>query len=96
MRNSRFVLREEVDKVFEEHDKDLDGKLSWDEFCGEETKNEKAFKLMDINKNGKVSKEVSLYYFFAVTVAQNRRSEVLFCSVCFTVILKCIKSYSRT
>ena len=69
MRNSGFVSREEVDKVFEEHDKDLDGKLSWDEFCGEETKNEKAFKLMDINKNGKVSKEVSLYYFFAVTVA---------------------------
>ena len=71
MRNSRFVLREEVDKVFEEHDKDLDGKLSWDEFCGEETKNEKAFKLMDINKNGKVSKEVSLYYFFTVRVTQN-------------------------
>merc|ERR1712106_289469 len=51
------VTMEDVDKVFEEHDKDLDGKLSWEEFSGEETKNEKAFKLMDMDHNGKVSKE---------------------------------------
>ena len=52
--------REEVDEIFKEHDKDLDGKLSWEELCGEETKNEKAFKLMDVDKNGKVSKEVKM------------------------------------
>eukprot|EP00090_Calanus_glacialis_P032614 TRINITY_DN54044_c0_g1_i1.p1 TRINITY_DN54044_c0_g1~~TRINITY_DN54044_c0_g1_i1.p1 ORF type:complete len:167 (+),score=62.98 TRINITY_DN54044_c0_g1_i1:68-502(+) len=61
---------EEVDNIFEEHDKDLDGKLSWDEFCGEETKNEKAFKLMDINKNGKVSKEEFRQFCQALSTKQ--------------------------
>jgi Ca2+-binding EF-hand superfamily protein len=41
----------------------LDGKLSWDEFRGEETKNEKAFKLMDVDNNGKVSKNVNSCQF---------------------------------
>ena len=46
--------------MFEKHDKDRDGMLSWAEFSGEETKNEKAFKLMDADHNGKITKGVSL------------------------------------
>ena len=52
--------REDVDEMFETHDKDRDGMLSWAEFSGEETKNEKAFKLMDADHNGKITKSVSL------------------------------------
>ena len=47
--------------MFRDHDKDGNGKLSWKEFAGEETenKNERAFKLMDENHDGKISKSVS-------------------------------------
>ena len=44
--------------MFKEHDKDLDGKLTWNEFIGEETANERAFKIFDQNKDGKISKAV--------------------------------------
>jgi len=50
------VTREELDLMFEMHDKDQNGKLSWQEFCGQESKNEKAFKLMDADHNGKITK----------------------------------------
>ena len=55
-----LILREDVDELFDTHDKDKDGMLSWAEFSGEETKNEKAFKLMDADHNGKITKSVSL------------------------------------
>ena len=55
--------REDVDEMFETHDKDRDGMLSWAEFSGEETKNEKAFKLMDADHNGKITKNVSLVFW---------------------------------
>ena len=45
--------------MFSSHDKDGDGKLSWREFAGEETKNERAFKLMDENHDGKITKSVN-------------------------------------
>ena len=48
-----------MDALFAQHDKDKDGRLSWQEFSGEETKNEKAFKLMDADHNGKITKTVS-------------------------------------
>ena len=55
-----FILtREDVDEMFATHDKDRDGMLSWAEFSGEETKNEKSFKLMDADHNGKITKSVS-------------------------------------
>ena len=51
------LTREDVDEMFATHDRD--GMLSWEEFSGEETKNEKAFKLMDADHNGKITKSVS-------------------------------------
>ena len=54
-----IFTREDVDEMFATHDKDRDGMLSWEEFSGEETKNEKAFKLMDADHNGKITKSVS-------------------------------------
>ena len=55
--------REELDLLFESQDKDQNGKLSWQEFSGQESKNEKAFKLMDADHNGKISKNVSFIFF---------------------------------
>ena len=57
-----MFYREEVDQLFETHDKDQNGKLSWKEFSGQESKNEKAFKLMDADHNGKITKSVSLSF----------------------------------
>ena len=57
--------REELDLLFESHDKDQNGKLSWQEFSGQESKNERAFKLMDADHNGKITKNVSLIDFWS-------------------------------
>lgn len=45
--------------MFDELDKDFDGQLSWQEFIGEETTIERAFKLFDENNDGTISKAVS-------------------------------------
>ena len=51
-----YILRKEVEKFFAERDRDFDGRLSLEEFLGEETQIEKLFRLMDKNKDGFVSK----------------------------------------
>ena len=57
--SKRFVLfREEVEKFFVEMDRDFDGKLSFEEFMGEETALERLFKSMDRDGDGNVTKEV--------------------------------------
>ena len=63
--------------MFQENDKDLDGKLSWEEFCGEQTKTEKAFFMMDMDKNGKVSKEVEMIFitFKTLKISSFRNSD---------------------
>ena len=45
--------------MFDELDKNFDGQLSWQEFIGEETTIERAFKLFDENNDGTISKAVS-------------------------------------
>ena len=45
--------------MFENKDKDLDGRLSYEEFMGEETRAERLFKLMDKDGDGYVTKHVS-------------------------------------
>ena len=48
-----------MEALFREKDKDHNGKLSWEEFCGEKTPTEKAFGIMDVDNSGRVSKEVT-------------------------------------
>ena len=45
--------------MFENKDKDLDGRLSFEEFMGEESRAERLFKLMDKDGDGYVTKHVS-------------------------------------
>ena len=47
--------------MFDELDKNFDGQLSWQEFIGEETTIERAFKLFDENNDGTISKAVSYF-----------------------------------
>lgn len=50
------VTRSEVIEVFREKDRDLSGTMSFEEFCGHETRNELAFKAIDKNGDGFISK----------------------------------------
>ena len=43
-------------------DRDFDGKLSFEEFMGEETHLERLFKSMDVNGDGNITKEVFRLY----------------------------------
>jgi len=47
----------EVEEFFHEMDRDFDGRLSFEEFMGEETSLEKLFKSMDKDGDGTVTKE---------------------------------------
>ena len=48
-----------MDKFFATMDRDFDGRLTLEEFMGEETPIEKLFKLMDKNGDGFVTKKVN-------------------------------------
>ncbi len=45
-----------MDVMFAEKDRDFDGKLSFEEFAGQQTKLEKAFKAMDKDGDGYITK----------------------------------------
>ena len=53
--------RREVEAFFKIMDKDLDGKLSFGEFMGEESHIDRIFRMMDKNNDGFVSKEVNFF-----------------------------------
>ena len=53
-----FDSREDVDLFFKALDRDYDGRLTLEEFMGEETPIEKLFKLMDKNRDGFITKKV--------------------------------------
>jgi hypothetical protein len=53
-----FLLREEVEEFFDFMDRDFDGRLTFEEFMGEESTIEKLFKNMDRNGDGFVTKQV--------------------------------------
>ena len=53
-----YNRRARVDKFFNSMDRDYDGRLSLEEFLGEETPIEKLFKLMDRDGDGFVTKKV--------------------------------------
>ena len=48
--------------MFENKDKDLDGRLSFEEFMGEESRAERLFRLMDKDGDGYVTKNVNDTY----------------------------------
>jgi len=50
------VSRDEVETLFNERDRDRDGSLSFQEFMGQETQMEKAFRMMDKDGDGYVTK----------------------------------------
>lgn len=50
------VSRSEVVDMFRERDHDLSGTMSFEEFCGRETRNELAFKAIDKNGDGYISR----------------------------------------
>ena len=53
-----MYFRREVEGFFKILDKNLDGKLSFEEFLGEENHIERIFKTMDKDNDGFVTKEV--------------------------------------
>ena len=53
------IKRKEIEKFFAEKDRDFDGRLSLEEFLGEETQIEKLFRLMDKNADGVITKKVN-------------------------------------
>ena len=54
-----FCYRDEVEKLFESKELDVDGRLSFEEFMGEQSRAERLFKLMDKDGDGFVTKNVS-------------------------------------
>jgi len=50
------VSRSEVEEIFKEKDRDFDGTMSYEEFTGHDTKTELAFRAIDKNGDGYVSK----------------------------------------
>ena len=46
----------QVEGFFNIKDRDRDGRISFEEFCDRETVNERAFKAMDLNNDGFVTK----------------------------------------
>jgi len=51
------VTMEDVIEIFKVKDTNLNGKLSWEEFCGEKTKTEIAFNIIDRNHDGYITKQ---------------------------------------
>ena len=49
---------DEIERMFDDKDKDLDGRLSFEEFMGETSRSERLFKLMDKDADGYVTKNV--------------------------------------
>ena len=54
-----IIIRDEATKLLESKDLDTEGRMSYEEFMGEQTKAEKLFKLMDKDGDGYVTKHVS-------------------------------------
>ena len=58
-----MIIRDEAAKLLESKDLDTEGRMSYEEFMGEQTKAERLFKLMDKDGDGYVTKNVSLSLF---------------------------------
>ena len=73
------LFRREVEGFFKILDKNQDGKLSFEEFLGEETHIEKIFRTMDKDNDGFVTKEVSFlnYYSFVFIIRLRYAADTL-------------------
>ena len=60
LNSKEYLCRDELDRMFNSKDKDLDGRLSFEEFMGEQSRAERLFKLMDKDGDGFVTKNVSM------------------------------------
>lgn len=56
------IIRDEAAKLLESKDLDTEGRMSYEEFMGEQTKAERLFKLMDKDGDGYVTKNVSVFF----------------------------------
>ena len=59
-----IIIRDEATKLLESKDLDTEGRMSYEEFMGEQTKAEKLFKLMDKDGDGYVTKNVSVLFVY--------------------------------
>ena len=59
-----IIIRDEAAKLLESKDMDTEGRMSYEEFMGEQTKAEKLFKLMDKDGDGYVTKNVSVLFVY--------------------------------
>ena len=50
------ISREDARLLYKDKDKDMDGKISFDEFTGKQTETEKAWNAIDSNRNGYVTR----------------------------------------
>ena len=50
------ISREDAKLLYKDKDKDMDGKISFDEFTGKQTETEKAWNAIDSNRNGYVTR----------------------------------------
>ena len=62
-----WIIRDEAAKLLESKDLDTEGRMSYEEFMGEQTKAERLFKLMDKDGDGYVTKNVSSLLHLANT-----------------------------
>ena len=91
--NFCFFFREDVKAMFAERDKDRDGHLSFEEFSGQETKMERAFKSMDKDGDGFITKAE----FKLVCKNLTKGIYCIFCNCLFTsfnVLVSISKIYS--
>ncbi len=56
MTKTFFSVYFQVILFFNSKDRDRDGRISYEEFCDRETMNERAFRAMDLNADGYVTK----------------------------------------
>ena len=79
-----------MDKFFATMDRDFDGRLTLEEFMGEETPIEKLFKLMDKNGDGFVTKKVVYVWLHLIQTFKFFTSTYWMIVIVFVNICSCI------
>ena len=77
--------------MFDSKDKDEDGRLSFEEFMGEQSRAERLFKLMDKDGDGYVTKNVSFILFDGYVTKNVRNKLNYFKKSVFLVEVACMR-----